>query len=378
MSNTQLAGLIKLGLAGNLNTRLESLPNKLIQSFNATLIQLNLSGNLFPRLSSQVLAFCMPRLTALILNDCSISIIEDDTFTNFPKLAALYLARNYLKEMSSSILPPFLQTLSIRQNPPVPVQRKFVFRLDNANDLKSLTWLDMNYVKLDTVDLNNLGELSGLRFLQLRDANIQEIAQGTFSKLNELVLLDLGENSLRNLPFNFSLGLNKLMTLFLDGCSLNLNTEDPSPFASLENLQQIFLNNNNIEDFPPALIKNLIRLVLLDLSFNQLKIWHLGTTKFMSSQTNIDVSYNQITSFPANIFDEFKHIGAIDFSHNNFFCDCEVIYVSSPFRFLFRQFKSKSIATINSSHRCFFLEVNFEIPCQFFGNLFNKFILDSF
>ena len=327
MDTSHLVSVVKLGLAGNLNVRLETLPNTFIQSFNSTLIQLNLSGNLFPTLSPKVLAFDMPQLTALILNDCSIGSITDGTFKSFPQLVALYLARNNLKELSSTLMPPFLQTLSVRQNPSVHelIQDKFVFRLDNHNDLTSLAWLDMNFVNLDFVGASNIGGLNGLRYLQLRDAKITTMAEKSFSKLNELILLDLGQNALKSLPLKFSRGLNKLMTLFLDGCCLNLSAAEPSPFENLINLQQMYLNNNKeMEDFHPSLIQNLTRLMVLNLSNNQLKNWQLGTTKFMSDNTNIDVSYNQLTGFPANIFDEFNHIGAVDFSHNNFFCSCEV------------------------------------------------------
>lgn len=325
-----LARLTKLGLAANLKLQL---PIKFIQSFNSTLIQLNLAANLLPELSPKILAFNLPNLTALVLSDCSIGTVIDDTFTKFPKLVALYLARNNLKKLSSTQLPPLLQTLSVRQNPPeraIGIQERFEFQLDRCNNLTSLTWLDMNSVNLDAVGASNVAGLSGLHYLQVRHAKINTIDHGVFSKLNELILLDLGENSLHQLPLNFSDGLGKLRVIFLDQCSLSFSAADPSPFASLVNLQQMFLNGNKpMEEFHPSLIENLMRLGVLDLSNNQLKSWKLGTTRYMSNQTSIDVSYNQITSFPSNIFDEFDHIGAVDFSYNNFFCNCDVSTISN-------------------------------------------------
>ena len=327
MHASHLTGLQKLGLAGNLDIRLERLPIEFIERFNSTLIQLNLSGNLFPTLSSSILAFRMPQLTALILNDCFINTVESGALTGVPGLAAVYLARNNLKELASSAMPPLLQKLSIRENPTQHgiVTDTFTLRVDACGDLANLKWLDMNFVNLEVVGAESLCGMAGLNYLQVREANIRQIHQGSFDQLGQLVFLDLGQNPIGKLPANFSRGLAKLSTLFLDDCSLSLSPCDPSPFQRLLNLQNLYLNNNKaMEDLDPSLLRSLTRLIVLNLSSNQLKNWQPGTTQFMSSQTNIDLSYNQMTSLPDDVLAEFGHINAIDLSHNNFFCSCDV------------------------------------------------------
>lgn len=316
----------QVGLGYN---RLAHLPTTLLQNVTESLKILNLSGNFFIFLSDILWPECgLPALQYLIMESCSVAIIDKNVFRNMSRLSYIYLGMNQITEIPSQVLPPSLRLLSLRRNP--AGANSFSFNKDSFAELPYLTWLDMNYMKLDRNSFSEdvFNGVPHLTILQMRESDLSYIPPRLFSPLLELLVLDLGGNSgVTSLPNDFSVGLNKTLMLFLDWCSLDFPSggiHDYQPFRWMSNLYYLYLGFNNIYSFTPNLIASLTQLTVLDLSQNMLSTWILGTTANMPADAAIDASDNKITYLPNQTFEEFSRIKVIDLSDNALTCICQV------------------------------------------------------
>lgn len=278
------------------------------------------------------------------MENCLITFISEGAFRNHSKLGYLYLASNQLTQILPETLPPALQVLSIRQNP--LGSGTFSLCKETMDGLPNLVWLDMSFMKLDSSNLSAdvFHGLRKLNILQMRSSGLVEIPATFFSSLSQLLVLDLGHNLLRSLPQDFSTGLHNTMMVFLDNCWLDFADDEPSdyqPFRSMSNLQCLYLNRNQINEFPPNLVVNLTNLYVLLLAENNIVTWQQGTTAYMSPDAAIDVSNNRIVFLPNQTYGEFSRIAAIDLSDNALTCNCQVfdaysflLYLCAPFVFL--------------------------------------------
>lgn len=318
--------IIQLGLG--YNRIFQSLPTKMLQNLQL-LKRLNLTGNLFFILTSGALSTDLfPNLDALILQGCSISIINETAFKNLTHLAYLYLGGNQLTEIAPGAFPPSLLVLSIRQNPQVNSLFTFTLTKDNLVGMPLLYWLDMNLMKLDTRNLSAgvFNGLNQLTILQMRETGISSVPR-LFSSLGQLLMLDIGQNELiTSLPHDFFFGLNNTLMVFIDNCQLDFPQEfdgNYHPFSWMPNLMGLYLSANSINQFTPNLLAGLKQLYALDLSRNLLRTWQPGTTASMTSAA-IDVSNNLISFLPNQTYEEFSRLAAIDLSDNSLTCNCQV------------------------------------------------------
>lgn len=322
----QIPPLKQLGFAAS---DLKNAPAVLMENLTGSLEILNLSGNWFFILSQQVLSFT-GNLIALVLEDCKIITIANDTFDNFPNLLYLYLGQNHFTEIPSNILPASLRVLSLRQNTANGFDDKFDLRTTLKN-MSKLIWLDVNYVQLNELNSSVLSEAKNLHVLLLRGTALTKIEPFTFSAFNDLLLLDMSENkALKNLSANFSYGLQQLFGLYLDECSLDFAapySASESPFAHLTSAEHLYLSGNHIHQFPKQLIESMGQLRNLDLSYNILSTWERYATYSMNEdgENAISLSNNRITYLPEGIFDEFSRVWAVDLSDNALLCSCQVI-----------------------------------------------------
>ncbi len=320
--------ILKLGL-GN-NRFVQKVPLAMLQNISRSLVQINLSINFYFLLSENVWpSIEFNNLTTLVLESCSISVVNETAFQNMPKLTYLYMGKNQLTQVAPYTFPQSLQLLSVRQNP--QVSGLFTLSKDNFAGMTNLHWLDMNSMSINSKNLSAdaFQGLSNLQCLQMRNSGLSEIPSRFFSSLTKLVVLDLGENSINTLPHQFSVGLTNALILFLDHCSLDFPAEidyNYQPFRGMKNLSMLFLSKNSISQFTPNLVANLSRLSALHLNGNQLHTWEFGTTAYMPPDAAIAVSNNKIQFLPNQTYEEFSRIAAIDLSDNALICNCQVIF----------------------------------------------------
>ncbi|EFX89708.1 hypothetical protein DAPPUDRAFT_3995, partial [Daphnia pulex] len=180
-------------------------------------------------------------LTTLILESCSISVVNETAFQNMPKLTYLYMGKNQLTQVDPYTFPQSLQLLSVRQNP--QMSGLFTMSKDNFAGMTNLQWLDMNSMSINSKNLSAdaFQGLNNLWYLQMRNSGLSEIPSRFFSSLTKLVVLDLAE-----IDYNYQ------------------------PFRGMKNLSMLFLSKNSISQFTPNLVANLSRLSALHLNGNQL------------------------------------------------------------------------------------------------------------
>ena len=330
--------IVQLGLG--YNRLLQKLPTKMLQG-KVNLSILNLSRNLFFYLNESILpSDLFPNLKALILESCSISVIDETAFNNLTQLAYLYLGNNQLTEITPGAFPSSLLLLSIRQNP--QVNGFFTLSEDTLAGIPELRWLDMNFMNLDTRSLssNVFDGIGKLTILQMRDSGLDTAISRLFSPLAQLMVLDVGQNAISSLGDDFLFGLTNLQMIFIDcNCNFDFPNEtnyDYQPFRWMPDLAYLFLSHNNINHFTPNLVANLTELYAIDLSENFLRTWIVGTTASLIN-ASIDVSYNYLVFLPNQTYEEFHRMEAIDLTKNALICNCQVSF----FLFLASLFEKK-------------------------------------
>ncbi|XP_059351036.1 toll-like receptor 13 [Daphnia carinata] len=319
--------IIQLGLG--YNHLVQKVPVPLLQNVSSSLKTINLSGNLYFLLTGNLWpGITFSNLRFLILETCSISVVNATAFENMPQLAYLYMGKNQLTQVAPGTFPSSLQLLSVRQNP--KMSGSFVMSKDNFAEMTELVWLDMNSMKLDSKNFSSeaFKGLNKLTILQMRDSGLAEIPARLFSPLTQLAMLDLGNNPIATLSHQFSAGLANTQLLFLDNCLLDFPVDADyayQPFRGMRNLAMLYLTRNSINQFTPNLVANLTQLYLLHLSGNQLHTWDYGTTAYMPATAAISLSDNKIQFLPNQTFDEFSRIAAIDLSDNALICNCQIL-----------------------------------------------------
>ncbi|XP_052447540.1 leucine-rich repeat transmembrane protein FLRT1 [Carassius gibelio] len=184
----------------------------------------------------------LPLLEKLHLDDNSVSTvsIEDQAFSDNPRLRLLFLSRNHLSSIPSG-LPASLEELRLDDN------------------------------RISTIPTHAFRGLSSLRRLVL-DGNLlanQRIADDTFSRLSNLTELSLVRNSLQTPPLN-------LPSAHLQRLSLQDNNLIHMPRGSLDGmrrLQRLDLSGNNLTTLPRGLFRDMESLGQLLVKGNP---WHCG------------------------------------------------------------------------------------------------------
>jgi hypothetical protein len=139
-----------------------------------------------------------------------------------------------------------------------------------------------------------LARRKGARTLDIRGLKLRELPEAIAS-LTELQQLYLSNNQLTELPEAIR-SLSQLRVLYL---SHNKLTELPEAIASLTELQELNLSNNQLREVPEA-IASLTRLRVLYLSNNQLTELPEALTSLTQLQ-DLDLSRNQLRELPEAI-----------------------------------------------------------------------------
>ena len=247
--------------------------------------------------SSPDLAFhghVLPKLQTLLLSHNRLSHLGEGMFRGLDKLKLLDLARN-----------------------PIAVLEPGVF-----SDLSQLTALHLN----STDVLRNVpeGTFQGcrkLKILDLADGDIWRVDALSFRGLKKLQYLNLRNNYLGDrISLNFStldasglwkldLGYNRLTTL-------------PGFVTQLADLEELFLDNNYLQESS-----------VLDLASN-------------AGLRVLDLSYNSITRLDRSIVSSHPRLSEVTLAGNPFVCDCGLAEIRDLFL-------DANITVVNSSnHRC--------------------------
>ncbi|XP_061590805.1 fibromodulin [Cololabis saira] len=188
--------------------------------------------------------------------------ISKNVFSKLEKLEQLYLDHNELSHMP--------------QNLPV-----------------SITNLRLGHNKISKISSNSFEGMVNLTTLQLL-ANIIEDTPDVFKGLKSMTLLDMRKNKLKQIPVNLPEDLQQLYLEFND-----IESVPPGFLTMNPKLQFVRLSHNKLTDKGlPASVFNISTLVELDLSFNKLE-------KIPAVSTNLQNLYlqaNKIKEFSLSSF----------------------------------------------------------------------------
>ena len=208
----------------------------------------------------------------------------------------------------------------------------------------SLQTLDLSHNNLSELPPGVFDELVNLQTLDLSHNNLSELPPGLFDNLNNLSELYLHGNP--GDPFNIQIGvcgrtpavraileqgtgqncagitdviLGNLQTLQLVGNNYELYSRDlpPGAFGGLDNLQGLYLWNNNLSKLPPGVFDGLDNLEWLDWSDNNLSELHPGVFDGLDNLQSLDLGDNNLSELHPGVFDGLDNLQRLVLWNNN-------------------------------------------------------------
>ncbi|KAH6926698.1 hypothetical protein HPB50_021213 [Hyalomma asiaticum] len=272
-------------------------------------------------------------LVELMLNDNSIRSVQE-VFNHLHRLEALDLSKNEIcdiEKLARSTLPYFRHLKELR--------------------------LTENCITLIPRFLSRNG---GIRRLNLKDNSVTHIIAGAFEQLEELTAIDLSRNIISNLSDSYfahhsilediNLSRNNLTTVstLFDrtrkiktiNLSFNRIADISVTFRGLTELRAVFLKSNSISSVSDGTFQDNVRLVKIDLSFNNIawigmdafkglvnvNILNLERNRILSLNFSlsglpkleyIDASYNAILTLESGEFQNNRHLIKVTLKENN-------------------------------------------------------------
>ncbi|KAG2468393.1 prolargin [Polypterus senegalus] len=215
---------------------------------------------------------------------------------------------------------------NLRKIPVIPARTQHLYLQNNFIDevtedsfknASELRWLNLDNNRIKKVERSVLEKLSSLLFLYLGKNNLQEvpgflppnleqlrlcknqiskIPSGVFNKLEHLSMLDLNHNKLTDgdVGKNIFKGLKNLVQL-----NLAHNSLKKMPTNVPLNINQLFLDRNNIEDIPGDYFKSFSKLAFLRLNNNLLTDKGVPKNIFnISSLLDLHLAHNKLHNVP--------------------------------------------------------------------------------
>jgi Leucine-rich repeat (LRR) protein len=330
--------LTKLQILDVSYNRLETLPGDVFGSL-VSLLTLYLDGNRLATVTKEMFSG-LQALQVLTIARNSISTIPSDLFQNMPeliwldvtrnrietlvqgtfcscqKLSSVYFRNNRLNSLSSGVFSNLSSLLFLY------LGSNLIPSLDSGvfQNLSSLNYLELSSNRISKIDSNAFANVPNLTSLLLDGNAITAVPVTAMSQLRKLSTVNLNDNSLNSIPDAAFMGLTNLNRLYLsDNYILNFGQ---TAFAgcSLKKLAFLDLSESQISTIPVGLFEGgLDSLANLNLSTNLLTSASLANRPFASLSdqlTILDLSANQITYIPDDLFDELRALHTLNLDSN--------------------------------------------------------------
>ncbi|KAJ8342637.1 hypothetical protein SKAU_G00325650, partial [Synaphobranchus kaupii] len=269
-------------------------------------VQVNL--NAVPRVSANV--------TLLSLKSNAIQTLTEGAFEKYPRAAKtvssarglVFLQNNSIETVSGRAFSGLfkLRKLSLSQNR-ITTLRPGVF-----SDLYKLHWLILDDNPLKRISQDTFIGLSALFFLSMVNTSLEQLPQAKLCYyMPSLSWLDFEGNRVETLNFSTLLSCDDLTVL-----SLRDNRIDKLPentFQSLRMLGELDLSSNRITDLPHSLFKGLKSLQILNISHNPLHHIHLGQFDPLVQLQSLGLEGIDITDIQTRMFRPMENLSYIYF-----------------------------------------------------------------
>ncbi|XP_064642687.1 leucine-rich repeat-containing protein 15-like [Lineus longissimus] len=291
----------------------------------------------------------LPKLYRLDIGYSKIQQIAPMAFRGLESLEELILNQNEISGLPHS-LPISLKIVNLQDNSISKISDNFfagmknlwVLNLKNNNILKldphafagleHLRYLNLSGNHIDGAGVQVFSPLRKLRSLSLKSNKITKIIKNPriFEKLASLEYLDLSDNRCSALPALVFQNLKRLKILRLTnndlGPQLRKDTKGEL-FAGLENLEELYIEKNDIQELTGDVFRHLKGAKMLELGENAISQW--GTSTFLSQNStlkHLNLSRNRIATINEPSLADLKLLTTLTLTANPFSCDCGLVW----------------------------------------------------
>ncbi|XP_078060982.1 immunoglobulin superfamily member 10 [Mustelus asterias] len=195
----------------------------------------------------------------------------------------------------------------------VPTEVHCTFRYLNAvpaNIQDQVERINLGYNNLMKLTSDNFAGLKSLELLMLHSNKIQEIPDKAFQDLQSLQVLKMSYNKVKALNRETFHGLHSIVRLHMDHNSIEFI--NPEAFYGLTSLKLLHLEGNMLQELHRDTF----------ITFRHSQIFK------MSSIKHIYLSDNALTSIPSDLLSSIPEIESIYLHGNQWFCDCNLRWLS--------------------------------------------------
>lgn len=325
------AGLAELGLLELSNNELEALPDGIFDSLTG-LNQLNLSKNKIKVVPTSL--FARNLNVKKIRWDTNPGLqLQEDTFANLPILELVSLFGNDFASVPETIFrnSSNIQSVNLAKNRLTLVPEALF------QGLEKLKSIDLSENLLEQIGKDAFASLKSLETLYLQKNRLSELSRQLFDNLYELRTLRLDYNQIHTLPGFIHQKSLKSLNASHNSISFKANLLGVTPLNQCTELEELDLSFNRIADFEEDFMVILVKLRVLDLSFNNLTSVDVKLLQRMDyHERRINLSNNNISlvdfsraEIMARLQDRLDimssnlHNTVVCISNNPISCDCQ-------------------------------------------------------
>ncbi|XP_025828875.1 protein toll [Agrilus planipennis] len=268
-----------------------------IQKLNSTtfvhlknIVEIDLTANNISEISENTFSENRKLTKLLIKRNPHLASLPVGLFSNLKELETVDLSENNLEFLPSKLFEndSSIQNIILRRNMLTDIPENIF------DGLKSLNKLDLSYNKIASISAQTFYPLTNLKNLMLQYNSLTNITNDIFSELTMLEEINLEMNAIHTVDEG-AFQRNEYLKIVRMGHNEIKYSMSNSPFRNCIYLEELFLNNNLMEEFAENIItKNTLRLI--DMKYNRIKnISSVQLQKLTPFKLILDFRYNNIT-----------------------------------------------------------------------------------
>ncbi|XP_054014621.1 toll-like receptor Tollo [Hylaeus anthracinus] len=305
------------GLIGNLSAiQVDSIGSLALECSDVLFFESQIDG-------PQGLFSPLPRLEKLRVEYCKIRYLPGGVFSSAHNLRSLTVRTHNSdwSTMSLELHRDALRGLTSLQHLDLADNNLWTLPSELLCPVQSLSSLNLTRNKLQ--DIVSLGFSDwvesctpSLEVLDLSNNDLGELPDRTLSNLHGLTSLKLQDNAIAAVGDHALAGLTALRALNVS--SNRLVALPPELFAKTRELRELILSNNSLAVLAPGLLDNLDELQVLDLSSNELTNRWVNRDTFsrLVRLVILDLSFNGLTRIDAHVFKGLYSLQILKLEHN--------------------------------------------------------------
>ncbi|XP_054708254.1 toll-like receptor Tollo [Uloborus diversus] len=228
-------------------------------------------------------------------------------------LSELDLSHNKIMQVEANDLKYFKSLRLLR------LAHNYIASLDCniLKDFSKLQVIDMSYNHLSTLPAMLFEDSPDIREMNLQNNSINHLPQGLLNGLQQLVILNFSFNKISSDSIRPETFVDLIRLVILDLSHNELNNINNTLFQSQYSLQMLFLSHNNIDTIADNSFSSLYNLHTLDLSHNRMKYLDIFTLNGLYVISNLKLSYNSIYGINPDAFKNCSSVQDLTLKGNN-------------------------------------------------------------